>query len=442
MWPLWQEPSYSGMTIKTAVIGLGGVASVGVAAWWLFGAVPTPGSFLVPVSRPNTAQVATALPAAPTAPATLAATAPAATPPVATSPKPAAGAPASQAPAPPTIAQADSAPTTIPPATAGAATPSPRPAAQPTIAVPAEATPPPLASRAPTAAAASPPAAADPAAPSFDVARIGARGTAVIAGRATPGAEVRLMEGSQELGSARADGRGEWVILPADPLSAGARELTLRARQPDGREVTGTDTVLVVIPEATPASATSSPPRGPLVALLPPSDATAAPRMLQGTAEATPAGRTPSPVQLGLDIVDYDSAGGIRFAGTAPPGTPVRLYVDERHAGDVVAGVDGRWALTPSDPPAVGTHMLRLDQLAQAGAVAARIEVPFAREALPKGGLAAGRVVVQPGANLWRIARNAYGQGIRYTVIYQANRDQIRDPALIFPGQIFAVPGF
>jgi LysM repeat protein len=50
-------------------------------------------------------------------------------------------------------------------------------------------------------------------------------------------------------------------------------------------------------------------------------------------------------------------------------------------------------------------------------------------------------VVVQPGANLWRIARRAYGRGVRYTVIYAANRDQIRDPRLIFPGQVFAVPG-
>jgi len=49
-------------------------------------------------------------------------------------------------------------------------------------------------------------------------------------------------------------------------------------------------------------------------------------------------------------------------------------------------------------------------------------------------------VVVQPGQNLWRLARSAYGTGVRYTVIYLANRDQIRDPRLIYPGQAFAVP--
>lgn len=55
--------------------------------------------------------------------------------------------------------------------------------------------------------------------------------------------------------------------------------------------------------------------------------------------------------------------------------------------------------------------------------------------------LGPGHVVIQPGNNLWRISRVIYGRGIEYTVIYQANRDRIRDPDLIYPGQIFATPG-
>jgi len=53
----------------------------------------------------------------------------------------------------------------------------------------------------------------------------------------------------------------------------------------------------------------------------------------------------------------------------------------------------------------------------------------------------AGLVVVQPGNNLWNIARVLYGRGVRYTTIYEANREQIRDPDLIYPGQVFKAPG-
>lgn len=52
-----------------------------------------------------------------------------------------------------------------------------------------------------------------------------------------------------------------------------------------------------------------------------------------------------------------------------------------------------------------------------------------------------GQIVIQPGNSLWRISRVIYGRGIEYTVIYEANRTQIRNPDLIYPGQIFATPG-
>lgn len=51
-----------------------------------------------------------------------------------------------------------------------------------------------------------------------------------------------------------------------------------------------------------------------------------------------------------------------------------------------------------------------------------------------------GRVIIRRGDNLWRLSRRVFGQGVRYTSIYDANRDQIRDPALIFPGQVFDLP--
>ena len=52
-----------------------------------------------------------------------------------------------------------------------------------------------------------------------------------------------------------------------------------------------------------------------------------------------------------------------------------------------------------------------------------------------------GRVIIQPGNNLWNISRVIYGKGVSYTTIYNANKTQIRDPNLIYPGQIFTTPG-
>lgn len=53
---------------------------------------------------------------------------------------------------------------------------------------------------------------------------------------------------------------------------------------------------------------------------------------------------------------------------------------------------------------------------------------------------ASGKAIIRRGDNLWTIARRVYGEGIRYTTIYEANADQIRDPHWIYPGQVFDLP--
>ncbi|MFN4158462.1 MAG: LysM peptidoglycan-binding domain-containing protein [Gemmobacter sp.] len=49
-------------------------------------------------------------------------------------------------------------------------------------------------------------------------------------------------------------------------------------------------------------------------------------------------------------------------------------------------------------------------------------------------------VTVQPGFTLWAIAKGQYGDGIRYVQVFEANRSQIRNPDLIYPGQVFTLP--
>ena len=264
-------------------------------------------------------------------------------------------------------------------------------------------------------------------APSFDVVRVAPGGNAVFAGRAEPSATVSIQSNGAEIGTAKADSRGEWVFLPSAPLPPGAQQLALVARGAAGGDLRSDGTVLLVVPDRA-APATTAP--DPVLAVLsPPSGA---PRVLQGPAPA-PAGR------LSLDVVDYDTGGQIRFTGAGPANAPVRVYVDNASVGDARTDGAGRWTLEPGATVKPGVHAVRVDQLGAKGQVLSRVEMPFQRADLPS--LEPGRVVVQPGQNLWRLARQAYGAGVRYMVIYRANQDQIRDPARIYPGQAFTVPG-
>jgi nucleoid-associated protein YgaU len=50
------------------------------------------------------------------------------------------------------------------------------------------------------------------------------------------------------------------------------------------------------------------------------------------------------------------------------------------------------------------------------------------------------QVTVQPGFTLWGIAQERYGDGVMYVQVFEANKDKIKDPNLIYPGQVFSVP--
>ena len=141
-----------------------------------------------------------------------------------------------------------------------------------------------------------------------------------------------------------------------------------------------------------------------------------------------------------MDAIDYNEAGKVEMSGRAPSGSRVQVYLDNKPLGAAEAGKTGAWRVKPDEKVPPGLYKMRVDQISKSGTVVARVELPFSR-AKPLGKLPRGAVVfVQPGNSLWRIARNTYGQGLSYAVIYEANRDQIRNPHLIYPGQIFYLP--
>ena len=144
---------------------------------------------------------------------------------------------------------------------------------------------------------------------------------------------------------------------------------------------------------------------------------------------------------LAVDTVDYDDEGDLTITGSAEPEADLHVYLDERHVGTIESDAAGDWELDPDEMVEPGSYTLRVDQIDPAGVVLARIETPLVRARPELLTLGDAIVVVQPGNSLWRIARRTLGGGIHYTEIYEANRSQIKNPALIHPGQIFTVPG-
>lgn len=233
-------------------------------------------------------------------------------------------------------------------------------------------------------------------------------------------------------------------LIPSAPPSGEIRALP--QTPPGGLQVPPSSQGLLEEPAGPAAAMTAAPPT---------SSAASAPQL--------PTASSPDAAPLRVASVDVEDGGRVLAAGNAPPSARVRVYVDDAFEAEVDVAEDGRWSFDGVLDPAPGEHSLRIDQVESAGGrVVARAEVPFivaeavalAEEAIvAQGPPVAGpppvpsevrvlpdTVTVRRGDNLWVIARRVYGAGIRYTTIYAANRDQIRDPDLIYPGQMFVLP--
>ena len=297
--------------------------------------------------------------------------------------------------------------------------------------------------------------------PAFDIARIEPTGEAVIAGRAAPDATVELLRNGEVHDRAVADQSGQFAMVPPR-LPPGTYNLTLRSKQPDGKRATSTQSVAVAL----------EPTRNdrPVVALMTPDKPT--------VVLSKPAGPKPIAGSVVVEAIEIEPGGKLHVSGQARAGAAVRLYLNDSFIASVTAGADGRLSVTINEGLAPGGYRVRLDEVeSNSGAVRARAEVPFnvphsvvtasvlpqtttskrpdiaaAAEpqlaaALPDAGSPSAVVVpkiattsVSRGDSLWRISRLTYGAGERYAVIYKANREQIRNPNLIYPGQLFVVP--
>lgn len=272
--------------------------------------------------------------------------------------------------------------------------------------------------------------------PSFDVVRISRGGTGVIAGRAAPHSNVQIIADQKSIGNVIADSAGEWVLILQQPLASGPAELSLLAMHTEGTESQSADVVVISVPENSGERFVESE-RDGVVAILTPRDGNGASRILQKPG-LSPVGEFGD--RLSIDTVDYGEVGSAMISGRALPRAQVALYVDNQFIGTALSDDQGRWSLGPEQPIAKGAHILRADQVVAEGDVELRIEQPFETDIPADFSLQMGKVMVRPGNSLWHIARKIYGTGYRYTVIFQQNAEQIRDPDLIYPGQLFTLP--
>ena len=293
---------------------------------------------------------------------------------------------------------------------------------------------------------------AAPAPPRFDTLRAAPDGSVLLAGRAQAGAGVEVLIDGVAVALAEADAQGQFVAQFDLPGADVPRSVALRMLSDAGAPVVSDET-LILAPAAGTGTATQA----------------VAPEVLLADAQG---GRVldPAPGRLVIDTMGQSlvgqslggqSAGGqgagpVRVTGRGAGQGHVRAYLDNALLAEAPVDEAGNWALDlPAPALAPGAHALRIDAIDASGQVRARAETtlqdlsevavatgsPQTMVPPPDAGQVRAQVVtVERGYTLWAIALKNYGDGLLYVRIFEANKDQIRDPDMIYPGQVFAIP--
>ena len=259
---------------------------------------------------------------------------------------------------------------------------------------------------------------------SFDIVRISKHGDAVIAGKSNPNVNINLLDNNEILSSLYTDANGEWIWVSDMPLEQGIKRFRLMHIDNSGRKKYSDQTIIVFND--------NKKNKKPKVI-----------KFLESNQNYVNLLNTESLNNgLSLDMVNYDPTGKFFFSGRSLPDNEI-LFLDS--SGKILhssnSNENGNWNFSSNITELSINELIILTKID-----GQKVEIIFSKEDIKKitnhGHISFNekKITVEPGNSLWRIARKTFGGGIFYTEIYENNFKLIKDPNLIYPGQVFILP--
>ena len=267
-------------------------------------------------------------------------------------------------------------------------------------------------------------------------------GQVILSGRGEAGQTVRAYLDNTFVQEAASADTGRWNMLLTD-VAPGIYTLRLDQVAADGAVTARFETpfkretpeALAALTAPAAAPAAEAVPTTPEVAAAPEPVAEAVETVVVAEAATTEAAPSDAPVVAVAPETTAPETTAPEEA--APEASAPASVLAETEVAPVAEGV------APVAPEVVAVAEPVATAVAAADPpVAAAPETPLqpAAETAPQTPPQMVSITVQPGYSLWKIARDTYGEGVLYVQVYEANRERIRDPDLIYPGQIFLLP--
>ena len=277
--------------------------------------------------------------------------------------------------------------------------------------------------------------------PEIDIIKVSPDGSFVIAGKGQPNSNINILNKGDLIDSSIVDSDGNWVVVSKENLKTGDNLISIDQINNNGLVLRHKQLFITKIDEHKKDQ--------PLVISVPNKNG-ANISIIQQSSEKQKIYKVENDLVIQKKIksnkkifnvktIFFNENGFVSIQGEVNFGKRIELYINKKIM-ETIKIENSKWQYNSDKIIDYGLHDLLVVLKSDKDEILDKITLPFMRVEMPYNDVPENFILIKPGDMLWTIAYRLYGDPFKYIQIFEENKDQITNPDLIFPGQLFSIP--
>ena len=277
--------------------------------------------------------------------------------------------------------------------------------------------------------------------PEIDIIKVSPDGSFVIAGKGQPNSNINILNKGDLIDSSIVDSDGNWVIVSKENLKTGDNLISIDQINNNGLVLRHKQLFITKIDEHKKDQ--------PLVISVPNKNGENI-SIIQQPSEKQKIYKVENDLVIqkkiksnkkifNLKKILFNKNGFVSIQGEVNFGKRIELYINKKIM-ETIKIENSKWQYNSDKIFDYGLHDLLVVLKSDKDEILDKITFPFMRVEIPYNDVPENFILIKPGDMLWTIAYRLYGDPFKYIQIFEENKDQITNPDLIFPGQLFSIP--
>ena len=277
--------------------------------------------------------------------------------------------------------------------------------------------------------------------PEIDIIKVSPDGSFVIAGKGQPNSNINILNKGDLIDSSIVDSDGNWVVISKENLKTGDNLISIDQINNNGLVLRHKQLFITKIDKLKKDQ--------PLVISVPNKNGENI-NIIQRPLEKQKIYKVENDLVIQKKIksnkkifnvktIFFNENGFVSIQGEVNFGKRIELYINKKIM-ETIKIENSKWQYNSDTIIDYGLHDLLVVLKSDKDEILDKITLPFMRVEMPYNDVPENFILIKPGDMLWTIAYRLYGDPFKYIQIFEENKDQITNPDLIFPGQLFSIP--